>query len=53
MDTYGPHENGFKRWIKEAVKEFFPESAQNERVSEQNGENLLNCKEIVKFLRLA
>ena len=54
METlYIPNENDFKKWIKEAVKEFFEGSVQNEKVNEQNGEDLLNRKEIARFLRIS
>ena len=54
METlYIPNENDFKRWIKEAVKEFFEDSTQKEKENEQTSENLLNRKEIAKFLRVS
>ena len=54
METlYIPNENDFKRWIKEAVKEFFEDSAKKEKETEQTSENLLNRKEIAKFLRVS
>ena len=54
METlYIPNENDFKRWIKEAVKEFFQDSGPQEKLNEQNGKDLLNRKEIAKFLRIS
>ena len=54
METlYIPNESDFKRWIKEAVREFFENSAQKEKPDEQNGEGLLNRKEIARFLRIS
>ena len=54
METlFIPNENDFKRWIKEAVKDFLQEF-QNEGLKiEQHEENLLNRKEIAKFLRIS
>lgn len=54
METlYIPNENDFKRWIKEAVKEFFQDSVQKEKQNAQIGEDLLNRKEIANFLRIS
>ena len=54
METlFIPNENDFKRWIKEAVKDFFQEFTKDELKYKQNEENLLNRKEIAKFLRVS
>ena len=54
METlFIPNENDFKRWIKEAVKDFFQEFTKKELKNEQNEEDLLNRKEIAKFLRVS
>ena len=54
METlFIPNENDFKRWIREAVKECLHDSLPKENVLEQNGDNLLNRKEIAKFLRIS
>ena len=54
METlFIPNENDFKRWIKEAVKDFFQEFTKKELKDEQNKEDLLNRKEIAKFLRVS
>jgi hypothetical protein len=54
METlFIPNENDFKRWIKEAVKDFLQEFTKKELRDEQNEEGLLNRKEIAKFLRIS
>ena len=54
METlFIPNENDFKRWIKEAVKDFLQEFTKEELKDKQNEENLLNRKEIAKFLRVS
>lgn len=54
METlFIPNENDFKRWIKEAVKDFLQEFMNKELRNEKNEENLLNRKEIAKFLRVS
>ena len=54
METlFIPNENDFKRWIKEAVKDFLQEFMKKELKDEKNEENLLNRKEIAKFLRVS
>ena len=54
METlFIPNENDFKRWIKEAVKDFLQEFRKKELKDEQNEEDLLNRKEIAKFLRVS
>ena len=42
-----------KRWIKEAVKDFLQEFTRNESKGVQNEEDLLNRKEIARFLRVS
>jgi hypothetical protein len=54
METlFIPNENDFKRWIKEAVKDFLQEFTKKDLKDEQNDEDLLNRKEIAKFLRVS
>ena len=54
METlFIPNESDFKRWIKEAVKDFLQEFTKKELKDEQNEEGLLNRKEIAKFLRVS
>ncbi len=54
MDTlYIPNENDFRKWIKEAIKEFMHDSFASIKASEKNEEDLLNRKEIAKFLRIS
>ncbi len=54
METlFIPNENDFKRWIKEAVKEYLHDSLSKKNVDEQKGNDLLNRKEIAKFLRIS
>ncbi len=48
-----PNENDFKRWIKEAVKECLQGSLLKENVHDQKADDLLNRKEIAKFLRIS
>ena len=54
METlFIPNEKDFKRWIKEAVKDFLHEFTKEELRDERKEENLLNRKEIAKFLRVS
>lgn len=54
METlFIPNENDFKRWIKEAVKDFFQDFTEKELKEKHNGEDLFNRKEIAKFLRIS
>jgi predicted DNA-binding transcriptional regulator AlpA len=46
-------ENDFKRWIKEAVKEFFQNNYHRSNAIEQKEEGLLNRKEVANFLRIS
>jgi predicted DNA-binding transcriptional regulator AlpA len=48
-----PTENDFKRWVKEAVKEYLQEIPSHSVGKQQNEEGLLNRKEIAKFLRIS
>src|SRR5437868_6255885 len=54
METiYIPTENDFKRWIKEAVKEFFQDTVITGSDIDEKEEYLLNRKEIAKYLRVS
>lgn len=54
METlFIPNENDFKRWVKEAVKECFNDCFQKQHTIEQKDADLLNRKEISKFLRIS
>jgi predicted DNA-binding transcriptional regulator AlpA len=54
MDTiFIPTENDFRRWVKEAVKEYLQETALYAAGKQENDEGLLNRKEIAKFLRIS
>ena len=54
METlFIPNENDFKRWIKEAVRAFFQDSPTRGKENEQKEDDLLNRKEIAKFLRIS
>ena len=54
METlYIPNENNFKRWIKEAIKEYFENTIVAGKDSIQDGDKLLNRKEIAEFLRIS
>ncbi len=54
METlFIPNENDFKRWIKEAVKEFFQDFSHFDTNAGRNEDDLLNRKEIAMFLRVS
>lgn len=54
METlYIPTENDFKRWVKEAVKEYLQEYSTSAATNEKDEDGLLNRKEIAKFLRIS
>lgn len=54
METlFIPNENDFKRWIREAVKEFFDSAIVTGKDTNPDGEILLNRKEIAGFLRIS
>ncbi len=54
METFLiPNENDFKRWIKDAVKEIFQDYMPTAKNNNQDQEELLNRKEIAKFLRIS
>lgn len=54
METlFIPNEKDFKRWIKEAVKEFFENTIVPGKEINHEGEKLLNRKEIAEFLRIS
>lgn len=54
METlFIPNESDFKRWIREAVKEFFENTIPTEKETNQDGDKLLNRKEIAEFLRIS
>ncbi|HZH66999.1 MAG TPA: helix-turn-helix domain-containing protein [Flavisolibacter sp.] len=48
-----PTEADIKKWVKEAVQEYLLDHLQKEQVNQQGGEDLLNRKEIAKFLRIS
>jgi hypothetical protein len=54
METlYIPNENDFKRWVKEAVKEFLETSTKGEKFTEQCENELLSRNDIAQFLRIS
>lgn len=54
METlFIPNESDFKRWIREAVREFFENKNLTEKETNQDGDKLLNRKEIAEFLRIS
>ena len=54
METlYIPNENDFKRWIKEAVKEFLQETTVPGNENRENEDVFLNRKEVANFLRIS
>ncbi len=46
-------ENEFKKWVKEAVKEYFHEYFPQAASSDEEEDCLLNRKEIAQFLRIS
>jgi predicted DNA-binding transcriptional regulator AlpA len=48
-----PDENDFKRWIKEAVSEYFQESSFNSNKVSESQDKLLDRKEIANLLRIS
>ena len=48
-----PDEKDIKQWIKEALREYFEETAFTQSTAEQNGEPLLTRKEIAEFLKIS
>lgn len=48
-----PTEKDFKRWVKEAVREFMTEHLQSVDVKDDISSSLLNRKEIAQFLRIS
>ena len=54
METlFIPNENDFKKWVKEAVKECLQDALNTGEINEQKVDDLLNRKEIAKFLRIS
>ena len=54
METlFIPTEIDFKKWVKEAVNEYLLEHLQQPAIAGQNEDDLLNRKEIAKFLRIS
>lgn len=54
METlFIPTEHDFKKWVKDAVKEYIQEHLQDVNSNMQNDDGLLNRKEIAKFLRIS
>ena len=54
METlFIPNENDFKRWIKEALKEFFQEAVVLGNEDKASEDVFLNRKEIANFLRVS
>jgi len=54
METlFIPNESDFKRWIKDAVKDFLQEFMKKDLKDGESEGNLLNRKEIATFLRVS
>ena len=54
METlFIPNENDFKRWIREAVREFFENTTPTGKETSQDSDKLLDRKEIADFLRIS
>lgn len=54
METlFIPTENDIKKWVKEAMKEYLLDYLQTETTKSTQEDDLLNRKEIAKFLRVS
>lgn len=54
METISiPSENEFRRWVKEAIMEYFEERKPGEKKDDHHGEPLLTRKEIAKKLQVS
>ena len=48
-----PNESDFKRWIKEAVQEYFQNMVSQRTVTKDNENDLLGRKEVAKLLQVS
>jgi hypothetical protein len=54
METFFiPTETEFKKWVKEAIAEYFEEGKAKEKINSVDEEPLLSRKEIAKKLRIS
>lgn len=54
METlFIPNENDFKKWVKEAVKEYFLDAPLKQTESEADSVNLISRKETAKLLKIS
>lgn len=54
METlYIPNENDFKRWVKEAVQEYFQNEVPSKSAMGEKENDLVNRKEVAKLLRVS
>lgn len=54
METlYIPNENDFKRWVKEAVQEYFQNSVPSKLAIGEKGNDLISRKEVAKLLQVS
>jgi len=50
---YIPSEDDFKRWVKEAVQEYFQNAAQQELAASEEKNDLIGRKEVSKLLQVS
>jgi predicted DNA-binding transcriptional regulator AlpA len=50
---YIPSENDFKRWVKEAVQEYFQNALPQKSTIEETESNFINRKEVAKLLHVS
>lgn len=48
-----PTETDIKKWVKEAMQEYLLDFLQTEKTKSSQGDDLLNRKEIARFLRVS
>jgi predicted DNA-binding transcriptional regulator AlpA len=54
METlFIPSENDFKRWVKEAVQEYFQSTSQLQSVTGNTDDRLIDRKEVAKLLQIS
>jgi predicted DNA-binding transcriptional regulator AlpA len=54
METlYIPNESEFKRWVKEAVQEYFQNAVPPKLATSENESDLINRKEVARLLQVS
>lgn len=48
-----PNESDFKKWVKEAVREYFQESPLKQSTNEEGNDDLINRKEVARLLKVS